>query len=144
MSDIRLDDGPEDQVDGWVTVETHVLNVHGSTLILDEPGRRKKNAGYRRALVHNENDGITINYDDDYPDGVTILGARIRLKPMEQDSVTDPKLPAIADMGDLVFVHATTKGLGAEIGSGECALWICVGAFRRGRDAHWPRAPSGR
>ncbi len=46
---------------------------------LDNPGRRKSEAGERRALVHDFNDGLTLNFGGDYPGGVTIVnGLTIR------------------------------------------------------------------
>lgn len=69
-SDIKLDaDG-----DGWVTVETNVLRSSSSDFMLDCPPRRKGSNEFRRALVHNENDGLTVNFAGDYPGGVTIDG----------------------------------------------------------------------
>lgn len=41
---------------------------------IDSPARRKNPDGWRRALVHNDGDGLTINFASDYPDGVTIEG----------------------------------------------------------------------
>jgi hypothetical protein len=64
-TDIKLmDDG-----DGWVKVEAGDLNVDGGTR------RRKGNHTlYKRALVHDFNDGLTINWGSDYSGGVTIHG----------------------------------------------------------------------
>jgi len=50
------------------------LRVHHHDLHLDHPSRRKNNTGDRRALVHNFDDGLTINWANDYPGGVTIRG----------------------------------------------------------------------
>lgn len=70
-TDVRLDQG-----DGsFVVVEGRVLKVLGSDLILDSPGRRSENQSpNRRALVHDSGDGLTINFNGDYPGGVTIDG----------------------------------------------------------------------
>ena len=82
-ADISLhDDG-----DGWVKVEAGDLNV-------DSPARRKGGVTgsgpgsggtlYRRALVHDFNDGLTINWANDYTGGVTINGLRqIHSKPKD-------------------------------------------------------------
>ncbi|MDQ2920720.1 MAG: hypothetical protein M3R52_03760 [Acidobacteriota bacterium] len=54
------------------------LNVHGSDLTLDSPARRKPNGPrLRRALVHDESDGLTINFNNDYPGGVSVAGALV-------------------------------------------------------------------
>lgn len=65
-------------LNGVVKVEelsgTH-LKLRHHDLHLDHPARRSSNAGYRRALVHDFSDGLTINWSGDYPGGVTINGA---------------------------------------------------------------------
>jgi hypothetical protein len=53
---------------------THQLKVVAADITLDWPDRRTSTTGYRRALVHNQSDGLTINYNGDYPGGVTISG----------------------------------------------------------------------
>jgi len=69
MSDIVF--GTFDQIE----VTCSNLNVHGSDLTLDSPARRKPGGPrLRRALVHDESDGLTINYNADYPGGVTVAG----------------------------------------------------------------------
>jgi hypothetical protein len=50
------------------------LRLETIDLMLDHPQRRKTTAGSRRALVHDFNDGLTINWGGDYPGGVTIQG----------------------------------------------------------------------
>ena len=43
--------------------------------MLDSPLRRQPGSGpRRRALVHDAQDGLTINFDGDYPGGVTVVG----------------------------------------------------------------------
>jgi hypothetical protein len=65
-SDIRLDDDT-------VTMEGPYIKIEGTDLKLDSPARRGTHtAGERRALVHDQRDGLTVNYDRDYPGGVTI------------------------------------------------------------------------
>ena len=61
--------------------ELHVGNLKGShlrcshhDLHLDNESRRSTDAGARRALVHDFQDGLTINWASDYPGGVTIRG----------------------------------------------------------------------
>jgi len=69
MTDIILDDA-----DGtYITVDSQVVRCTGSDLLLENPARRRLNThAIRRALVHDQNDGLTINYNNDYPGGVTI------------------------------------------------------------------------
>ena len=69
MSDIRLDDGEQ------VTVLCNNLNVTGHDLLLDSAARRKPNGPrFRRALVHDLNDSLTINFGGDYPGGLRLNG----------------------------------------------------------------------
>jgi hypothetical protein len=70
-TDLKLD-----QVDGnWLIAEANVLKTTASDFILDSPSRRSPGgAPHRRALVHNSGDGLTINFNGDYPGGVTVAG----------------------------------------------------------------------
>ncbi len=70
-TDIKLDQG-----DGnWVLVEGRVLKSTGSDFMLDSAARRQPGGGpFRRALVHDGNDGLTINFNGDYRGGVTVMG----------------------------------------------------------------------
>lgn len=58
----------------WLIVNSRVSKFVGTDLMLDSPGRRKNTSAYRRALVHDFQDGLTINWASDYPGGVTING----------------------------------------------------------------------
>ncbi len=53
------------------------LAVKGPDLVLDHAGRRAAGSttSLRRALVHDTTDGISINYQSDYPGGVTLWGS---------------------------------------------------------------------
>src|SRR5262245_37149513 len=70
-TDIKLDQG-----DGnWVLVEGAVLKTTAADLMLDSAARRLPGGGpFRRALVHNSQDGLTINFNGDYRAGVTVVG----------------------------------------------------------------------
>ena len=63
-----------DKNNDWLNVNSRVTKFIGTDLMLDSPGRRKVAGGYRRALVHDFQDGLTINWASDYPGGVTIKG----------------------------------------------------------------------
>jgi len=59
VSDIILNDG-DDGV--WVTMEAAVTNVKGSDLVLEQKVFRTPKGGpFRHALVHNPQDGISLN-----------------------------------------------------------------------------------
>jgi hypothetical protein len=69
-TDVRLD-----QVDGtFLELEARVVKAIASDFMLDQPSRRKGGGPHRRALVHDQNDGLTINFNGDYPGGVTLAG----------------------------------------------------------------------
>jgi|SRR5215213_739374 len=70
-TDIKLD-----QVDGnWLLVEGNVLKTTATDFMLDAPGRRRPGgSAHRRALVHDAQDGLTINFAGDYRGGVTVVG----------------------------------------------------------------------
>lgn len=71
-TDVRLD-----QVDGsFLELDARVVKAISSDFMLDEPSRRKGGGPHRRALVHDQNDGLSINFSGDYPGGVTITGVR--------------------------------------------------------------------
>lgn len=69
-TDIRLD-----EIDGnWIMLQSAVLKSTASDFMLDAPGRRQTADGFRRALVHNDSDGLTLNFAGDYPGGVVVEG----------------------------------------------------------------------
>jgi len=71
-TDVRLD-----QVDGsFLELDARVVKAISSDFMLDQPSRRKGGGPHRRALVHDQNDGLSINFSGDYPGGVTITGVR--------------------------------------------------------------------
>ena len=68
MADIIIKDGEE------VVVQAFTLKQEGADYKLDYQPRRSNNTPHRRTLVHDFQDGITINWANDYPGGVTING----------------------------------------------------------------------
>jgi hypothetical protein len=69
VTDLKLDAG-----DGsFVVIDGRVVKATASDFMLDSSSRhRADKPGFRRALVHDQGDGLTINYNRDYPGGVTI------------------------------------------------------------------------
>ena len=57
-----------------VFVNGDELHVRAHDLYVDNPDRRSNQKGGRRAVVHDQHDGLTINFNHDYPGGVTIFG----------------------------------------------------------------------
>lgn len=68
-SDVVLDDTQ-------VKIIGSVLTVEGADLCLDAAGRRssRNKSSPRRALVHDFTDGLTLNWDHDYPGGMMMCG----------------------------------------------------------------------
>ncbi|MCW5519410.1 hypothetical protein J1N09_06150 [Aureitalea sp. L0-47] len=58
---------------GTLQFEGNELFIQAHDIKLDSP-KRRQGSGHRRAMVHNTNDGLTINFNGDYPGGVTIKG----------------------------------------------------------------------
>jgi hypothetical protein len=56
------------------TVKTFSFKMDGADFRIDHKPRRKNKSPHRRALVHNQSDGLTMNWAKDYPGGVTIHG----------------------------------------------------------------------
>lgn len=68
MSDIKFATNDE------VILEAFSVKVEGADLKLDHAPRRSNSSDHRRALVHDYNDGLTINWSEDYPGGITLRG----------------------------------------------------------------------
>ncbi|PJJ62305.1 PASTA domain-containing protein [Compostimonas suwonensis] len=70
-TDIKLDQ----QGGNWLVAESSIFKSTATDIMLDAPSRRKGGSSpYRRALVHDFEDGLTLNYAGDYPGGVTVHG----------------------------------------------------------------------
>jgi hypothetical protein len=144
-SDIKLNDGRDGT---WVTVEGNVMNVKTADIILDSPSRRGANGGpFRRALVHDQGDGLTINFANDYPGGVTINGLKASLRTIGQVSMPDTaKLPKDGAMGDLLVInHVAEQGSIAQQLRPTLSLWLCLGAGLSvlPGTVSWARVPLG-
>jgi hypothetical protein len=75
-ADVRLDGAT-------TTLDGDVINIRSFDMMLDNPGRRRGGGALRRALVHNFNDGLTLNWAADYPGGVTIEGNVLTAKALD-------------------------------------------------------------
>lgn len=111
-TDIKLD-----QVDGnWLIIEGNVLMTTASNLMLDSPGRRKPGgSAHRRALVHDAQDGLTINFAADYPGGVTVVGNLAVTGDLRVGSMVSV-IGAISALQDaLADLHATAGNSGSRL-----------------------------
>jgi hypothetical protein len=76
VTDIKLNDR-------FVEIDGNALKAQTWDIMLDSPDRRiQPTPEYRRALVHNIGDKLTINYAKDYPGGVEIEG-RTKIEDLE-------------------------------------------------------------
>lgn len=81
MTDIRLDDSLDS-----VTIEGTAVELRGAA--------HPSTLGRRRALVHTEDDGLSINGSGDYPDGVRLAGVR-RIKGRPENGLEVTEVAAI-------------------------------------------------
>jgi hypothetical protein len=77
-TDVKLDAGPRGDT---VVLDGGVVQANAFDFVLDSPSRHKGPPGLRRALVHDFNDGLTVNWAGDYPGGVTINGHTAEIGP---------------------------------------------------------------
>jgi hypothetical protein len=73
LRDVRLDEGSDGS---FIVLEGRVVKAAGSDFMLDSPERRIGRNPFRRALVHDQGDGLTVNFAFDYKGGVTLNGVR--------------------------------------------------------------------
>jgi hypothetical protein len=92
-TDVLLDDH-----DGtWITLNAAVVSTSASAIMVENPDRRLPDSPeHRRALVHDRDDGLTVNFGDDYPGGLTLRGVvRITPKEVSQGEIPDLTIPPI-------------------------------------------------
>jgi hypothetical protein len=142
-SDVILNDGENQD---WVSIDGAVLHSSAADLLIDAPERRSQSGGLRRALVHDHRDGLTLNYNGDYPGGVTIQEVnQLEFKPRAVGSTLE--LPAEAEPGTLMLVEQTSS-INGQLLSDDMSLWLCIPAsttsLQRGRArARWQRVQLG-
>ena len=95
----------------WVTIEGDVLSARTADFILDSPARRGSGGGAnRRALVHDQKDGLTLNFNQDYPGGITLNGV----------SYISPKSQRVGPSGRFVSTRTVSE---LEIDGGIEFVW---------------------
>jgi len=114
MSDIVFDASEQ------VTVLCNHLHVQGHDLLLDSAARRKPNGPtFRRALVHDENDGLTMNFNEDYPGGVTLNGVTSITPHSEPRGTGISQIfqpdPTLVINGDISYRLPSVQHLGPDI-----------------------------
>jgi hypothetical protein len=103
MSDILFDATQQ------ITVQCDNLKVEGHDFLLDSPSRRKpgNTSSFRRAMVHDQSDGLTINFGNDYPAGVTLNGV-VAITPLDTPKPIGVlnRTPNLVVHGDITYeVH---------------------------------------
>jgi hypothetical protein len=97
LSDVILDDGEQ------VTVLCNNLNVQGHDLLLDSPARRTPTGPrFRRAMVHDANDSLTINFASDYPGGLALNGVT-EVRPLRTANKIRPVNPTLVVRGGISY-----------------------------------------
>ena len=88
-TDVKLD-----QVDGnYLVLEANAVKTTASDLLIDSAARHKGGGSLRRALVHDQSDGLTVNFNGDYPAGITLVNvAEIVPKPAGTIVLAPPTL----------------------------------------------------
>lgn len=104
-TDVKLDQG-----DGsFLVLEGRVVQAAASDFMLDSPERRIGSKGskpFRRALVHDQGDGLTINFANDYQGGVTLNAVREispRQIPKDKFSLRLDPTPILVVRGGIEF-----------------------------------------
>jgi hypothetical protein len=103
--DVKLDQG-----DGTsLYLEGRVVKARTSDFMLEAPERRKRATPHRRALVHDHDDGLTVNYAQDYPGGLTLNGV-VRIVPLDSPGTSNPqhafgtsRIPTLVVDGDISY-----------------------------------------
>jgi hypothetical protein len=142
-TDLKINQGENQD---HIALEANSIEARAADFELDSPGRRSQGAvGPRRALVHDQRDGLTINYNGDYPAGVSVVAANINLRPTTQGA-GDPKLPATGRVGDLLLIRNANAFQG-QVLSDSLTLWLCIGAesgrARPGGVTNWKQVQLG-
>jgi hypothetical protein len=95
-----------------VKVTGEALHCDAPDLLMDHRARRRAGSrGRRRALVHNPDDGLTLNWNSDYPGGVTLFGpVRVVSSDLELDHAPR-RGTEHADRPRRALVHDAQDGL---------------------------------
>lgn len=129
----------DDEGGNYLTLSAFFVRARAADFMLDHPQRRRPGAGgYRRALVHDPEDGLTINYANDYPGGIKLNSAKLNLRAMKGAG----GLPKTGNVGDLIFVYYSSndpRGVGMD----KYRLYICVGHGEFLSGVRWQEIPLG-
>ena len=118
-TDVKLD-----QADGsFLHLEARVVKAVGSDFMLDSPERHKGVNPHRRALVHNQNDGLTVNFAGDYPGGVSLNGVAGITPHQDPGEVhLTSEIPTLVVHGDISYEVG-----GVKLGGGSVRIPVSLG-----------------
>jgi hypothetical protein len=115
-TDVKLD-----QVDGtYLVLEGRVVKAITSDFMLDSAARHTGATPFRRALVHDYGDGLTVNYNGDYPGGVRLVGVT---EIIPQHRGPRSQLPSLVVRGGISY-----EVPGAALGGGASTTAVDLGA----------------
>jgi hypothetical protein len=98
-TDVKLDEGNGNTL----LLEADVVKSTGADFVMDSAARRSTEGGTRRALVHDQSDGLTINFNGDYPGGVTAHGNMTVHGNITFESWTEILVPLGGEKGTVNF-----------------------------------------
>lgn len=113
-----------------IVMDANVFEAKAFDFELDSPQRHTGKEGHRRALVHDQSDGLTINFSGDYPAGVSIVAANVNLRVTTQET-GEEQLPHDGQIGDMRLLRNVHE-IGGQIVSDNFSLWLCVGRGQGG------------
>jgi hypothetical protein len=104
-----------------LTLQAPAIHGQATDFILDHESRRRSQGGHRRALVHDESDGLTVNFANDYPGGLTLNNvasitpkkAKREGPPDETGAVGVRSVAELKVVGGIRFVWDRGDGLAA-------------------------------
>ena len=102
----------------WIFVKDSVVKAVSSDFMLDSAERRQGGAPFQRALVHNQNDGLTVNFNGEYPGGVTVVGVT-EIIPQRQQGQLPPFVPTRVVRGGI-----SDEAQGAKLGGGTTTVTV--------------------
>lgn len=117
MTDIVLDEGSDGT---FIVLDGRVVKATATDLMLDSPGRRIGPEPFRRALVHDVGDSLTMNFGFDYPGGIKLNGVtevtplRPHSSPDRAVRLSDPT-PVLTVHGKITFEHHRRTIEGVEV-----------------------------